>query len=43
MGSHHSDLHFRKPGSPLSLRELKLMEGLGVSFQSLSQWMSEVP
>ena len=31
------------PDPPLSLRELKLMEGLGVSFQSLSQWMSEVP
>ena len=31
------------PDPSLSLRELELMEGFGFNFQSLSQWMSEVP
>ena len=31
------------PDPPLSLREVNLMDGIGVNFESLSQWMSEVP
>ena len=31
------------PDALLSLRELKLMDDFGFKFQSLSQWMSEVP
>ena len=31
------------PDPPLSLREVNLMDGIGVNFESLRQWMSEVP
>ena len=31
------------PDPPLSLREVNLMDGIGVNFESLSQWISEVP
>ena len=31
------------PDPPLSLRELKLMDGFSFEFQSLSQWMSKAP